>query len=372
MSHDTQRVSVDYAFSETENVVRCTVNVHDPTLIGRTAELRLRRTVKVHDGRAVNESDILMKRRMSLDSSRNEFELHRSALKCYSYIGQHLSITLHTEVEIDNVLFDTVVREDEQILLSGKKPMASDDAKGTIEPRDSFELLTNLRAIPRQNRLMTYGLLLAGAVVIALNSWIGVRDQLAPEGQTLLYSQRDSDGDAESPLQHSLMVSGLAGAAIWFAVKKQLRTYMSFRICNVPQKISRHDVFPASAILAGKARVNLHDVRLRIVACNMEKGQYKRGSGSKVRTVSFKEPVRAVVLYSRSIPLIPAGEPVERYFDGEIAFEPMFAALYPPQEISRTHGLSVYWEVQLIHDELIDQELQGPIGCFHWQDFLEA
>jgi hypothetical protein len=50
----------------------------------------------------------------------------------------------------------------------------------------------------------------------------------------------------------------------------------------------------------------------------------------------------------------------------------MFRALYPPQSTSRTHGLDVYWEAQLIHDELVDQELVGPVDCFAFKDFLDA
>lgn len=368
----SHRVSVDYQFGDSSNVVRCAIVVHDDSLLGRTAELRLRRTVDVHDSRGANASDVVFSRSIPWLESRNEIEIHRSSLKSYSYAGQHISITLQSELEVDSLLMNTTLSEEEMIALAGKPPQVSDDAKGTIDPRDTFELLTNLQAIPPRNRLMTVLLLLAGLIVIGVNSWIGIRDQFSPEEETMLYSHRDSDGDSESPLQKSLMLSGAAGAAVWYAIRKQLRTYMTLNICNMPGRIQRHDAFDASRIINGRSRVTLREIRLRVVACNMEKGQYKRGSGTKVRTVSFTEPVRSVILYSRSIPLIPAGEPVERYLDGEIAFEPMFRALYPPQQISKSHGLEVYWEVQLIHDELVDQELKGPIHCFEWQDFLEA
>ena len=79
-----------------------------------------------------------------------------------------------------------------------------------------------------------------------------------------------------------------------------------------------------------------------------------------------------MVLYDQRISLIPAGAPVESYFGGEIVFEPMFAALYPPQMIGSGHGVALHWEVQLIHDEFVDQELVCPSDCFSWRDFLEA
>ncbi len=208
--------------------------------------------------------------------------------------------------------------------------------------------------------------------MIAINTLVGIHDQFKPDIQTWFYDHRDSDGDSESPLQKSLVGSGALGAGIWLAIRRQLKKYMTFEICNLPGQVGRSAAFPAGAVLRGRARVDLADVRLRVVACNMEKGQYTRGSGTKKRTVSFTEPVRAVVLYDRLISRIPAGAPVESYFDGEIQFEPMFQALYPPQLVSTTHGLAVYWEVQLIHDELVDQELVGPVECFAWKDFLEV
>ncbi|HVR43576.1 MAG TPA: hypothetical protein VMS56_09030 [Thermoanaerobaculia bacterium] len=364
--------SVHYDLDESESLVRCTIDVTDSRLLGHAAELRLRRKVRVKDSRPVHSSDVLLKRKIASLQARNELTIHRASLQTYTYRGSKIDIELHTELEIDDgMLFDTTISEEETIAL-GDKPRISNDANGVVEPHDAFDFITNFKAIPPANRAITAVLLLIGAVVIAINSWVGIHDQFVPEAGTWFYDHRDSDGDAESPLQKSLMASGALGAAVWLAVKRQLRKYMTFELCNVPGQIGRGHVVRAGGVLRGRARVDLHDVKLRVVACNMEKGQYKRGSGTKERTVSFTEPVRAVILYDQAISLIPAGVPVESYFTGEIAFESMFRALYPPQMISRSHGLEVYWEIQLIHDELIDQELIGPVHCFSWREFLEA
>jgi hypothetical protein len=50
----------------------------------------------------------------------------------------------------------------------------------------------------------------------------------------------------------------------------------------------------------------------------------------------------------------------------------MFRALYPPQRIGSSHGLAVHWEIQLIHDELLDQEIVCEAECFEWADFLKG
>jgi hypothetical protein len=35
----------------------------------------------------------------------------------------------------------------------------------------------------------------------------------------------------------------------------------------------------------------------------------------------------------------------------------MFSNLYPQALVSKNFGVSVYWEVQVIHDELVDLEI---------------
>lgn len=368
----SDRVSIHFAVDDDESRVRCTIEVHEPALHGHKGELRVKRTVAVKDSRPVNESDVLFRREIESLAPRNEIEIHRASLQAYTYRGSRIDVEIESELEVDDgIIVDTAIREHEELLLGGKANV-SDDAKGLVEPRDAFDFITNFKAIPVRNQAITAMLLFVGGIVIAINTLVGVHDQFKPDMQTWFYDHRDSDGDSESPLQKSLVGSGALGTAIWFAMRRQLRKYMTFEICNVPEQIGRTGTFRAGQVLRGVARVDLRDVRLRVVACNMEKGQYTRGSGTKKRTVSFTEPVRAVVLYDQFIPLIPAGAPVESYFSGEIAFEPMFQALYPPQQTSSTHGLAVYWEVQLIHDELVDQELVGPVGCFPWKDFLEA
>ena len=107
-------------------------------------------------------------------------------------------------------------------------------------------------------------------------------------------------------------------------------------------------------------------------AANMEQGQYTRGSGSSTRTVSFKEPIRGVILYEQKVRLIPKRSQIRKWFEGDVDFEPMFCALYPPFMLSSSHGLSVHWEVQLIHPQFVDHELVGPGGLFFYEDFLDG
>ena len=352
--------------------VRCIVEVGKASLHGHPAELRIVRKVTVKDNRPVHASEVVFRAAIGRLTARNVVEVPRDKLLLYSYEGQQIGIEVVSELEIDDgVVFDTTIRQREEMLL-GLKPAISNDAKGIVDPKDIFDFITNLKAIPPANQAITIALLAVGAVVIAFNTWVGWHDQWVPDAMTWFYDHRDSDGESESPLEKSLMASGVLGAAIWYAVKMQLRKYMTFEVFGVPERIAIATEIAVSKLVRGRSRVDLRDVIVRIVSCNMEMGQYKRGSGTKERTVSFKHPVRAVVLYEKRLELIPARAPVENHLDGVIRFDPMFRALYPPQVVGSSHGLSVHWEVQLIHDDLVDQEVICRDDCFVWEDFRQG
>ena len=50
----------------------------------------------------------------------------------------------------------------------------------------------------------------------------------------------------------------------------------------------------------------------------------------------------------------------------------MFQALYPRQMVTDSHGLDLIWEIQLIVDNFIDQELIGNGSIFVQKDFYYA
>ena len=70
--------------------------------------------------------------------------------------------------------------------------------------------------------------------------------------------------------------------------------------------------------------------------------------------------------------MITRGTPIDSYFNQEFSFEPMFKSLYPRQMVSSEHGLDLAWEVQLIVDDFVDQELQGNPNAFLQEEFYEA
>jgi hypothetical protein len=291
----------------------------------------------------------------------------------FQYDGEQIEIKCFGELVINDKLIrkDTSVQKDLPVEAL-KKPEVLSNTNELIEPKDIFSFSKNLMAIPTHNKIATLGLLVVGLVVIVVNMLIGYHDQFSPEHATYFYSHFDSDGDRSTPLGKALGGCGAIGAAIWFAIRRQLRKYMTFGLKPISKSVTRQSEHAVSDLFYGVSRTDLKDVTLRIVACNMEKGKYVRGSGSNQRTVSFSTPVRGVLLYSKKVTLIPKNHSVENHFRDSMSFEPMFKVLYPPSEVSKSHGLFIYWEIQLIHNDFVDQEVAGKTANFRREDFFTA
>ncbi|MEO2023894.1 MAG: hypothetical protein ABGX05_18875 [Pirellulaceae bacterium] len=366
-----KKASMKFNVDKDQKVVEVQIEILSEDSMGRDATFELRRRVRVKDSRPVHDSNTLYRHSFRTTDRSLTFTFPISKFTGFSYDGSQIDIEYQGALKIDDgIFFDTKVsREFTHQLI--RKPKVSGNTEKLVEPKDRFNLFTNLRAIPIKNQVATLGLIVAGLIVIGVNTIIGVHDQMSPESQVFLYSHRDSDGDSSSPLGKSLAGSGAAGAAIWFAMRRNLRKYMKFKLHRLPLRIDRASSLPIKQLVHGRSRVDLENVTLRVVACNLEKGQYMRGSGSDLRTVSFSEPVQGVLLYTHQVDKIPAAQPVENFFPGEVKFKRMFDRLYPPDRISGTHGLFVYWEVQLLVDKLVDQELVASTDPLVKEDFYD-
>ena len=355
------------------------VKVKDRSLLGKKATFSIKREVSVKDSRPVHDSKDLRKIPFTLSASQ-KFRISAAVMKkasgSFPYSGSRISIQTFAEVKVTTAIF---FKSTTRFSLSNyipsdlpKRARVKNNAKQLIDPNDTFNFFKNLTSIPAENQIATILLLLIGGAVIVFNLIIGYHDQMAPEHMTWFYSHYDSDGDKSSPIVKALTGCGAIATGVWLVIKKQLQKYMAFHFRSRISKINRESTVNIGKLVTGRSRVDLIDPVLRVVACNMEKGKYVRGHGSNQRTVSFSHPNRAVLLYSRRIPIIPKGVPIHQYFNEEFSFKPMFQALYPRQMVSESHGLDLVWEIQLIVNELVDQELIGNKDAFIKEEFYSA
>lgn len=373
-SHASARAGIRLeAHPEKDHLVLCHVRVPDAGCVGHRAKLTIARAARVKDSRPVHGRAALWETEFEVRGPEHTFAIPRSRLgRGYAYDGRQIEIRLESKLVVDDgLLFDTTIEGAHRLRILDR-PALSGEAEELAEPDDAFDFFANLAAIPTGARSLTVLLAVAGGLLMALNALVGLHDQLTPDPATWLYSHTDADGDSQSPLVNALMGSGALGAVVWLAMRRQLRKYMVLQIHPRLPRLGRDTVVPARDLVRGSARVPLEHVRLRVVAYNRELGQYRRGSGTNERTVSFAVPVRAVVLYEQAIPFLPAGRPIGEALEGEVRFAPLFAALYPPCMVTKTHGVDVRWEVQLLHPDFVDQEQVRDGSDLPFDAFLEG
>ena len=346
------------------------ITSNDPKAIGESFEFSILTKVTVDQSRGIDSKICAFKRNFKMQQSQI-FSVPFSQLKALPYQGKSIKIALEAILEGRGKAKHTP-----QIIHRLEKPFFRRapkirDAANLIEPQDVFSFRKNLEVIPLHNQILTLALGLVGLVVIAVINIVGIHDQFSVEGQQYLMSRTASDGDLQSPFLRALGASGAVGAAIWMLIKAQLRKYMHLEKRPIAGGLVPGLVCRAGDLFYGKSRIDLKNIKLRIVACNQEKGERIEGDGSNRRTVSFSNPVQGLLIYEKHIEHIAAGDSVERWFPDEVYFDRIFNNLLPQMMISSTHGLDLYWEIQLIHNELVDQELIGKVHKLKIQDFLE-
>lgn len=339
------------------------VELLDPDLADKLATLVVTHRAKVKRGSPVHQEKVILRRGFVLRPEARRIDLGDAFEDVFAYTGKQLDIELDALLTIDDgVLFDTKIKVDVAPLcrLPSRTVRVADGAS-VHSPRDRFNILANLRAIPAGARAKVLWLLILGVPVVVGNMIVGLRDQFVPGSQVWFYDHRASDGESESPLFKALLGSGAAGAAIWAMMVAQLRRYMTFS-ATMPAGVVRRDTrWQPGAMVKGKARVPLQQATLRIVAYNREHGQYtkKEKSGKSTRTVTreFSNDAGGVVLYERLLPFVPANMPIEGFLSGDAELQRLFDALHPPYMLTSTHGLSLQFEAQLLHPEFVDHEV---------------
>jgi hypothetical protein len=352
--------------------------VTDQGLVGKQAQLRVLRIAKVTRSSGVDKQDSLFSENFTVRSGEQVFSMPSTRADLFHYKGEQLHIRLQAEIEIDDgVIFDTEVSVDASPLC--RLPVRSklkQKGNDVHSPKDYFRFWKNLSAIPAGARAMVLWLCIIGLPVIAANALLGAHDQFVPESQAFFYDHTDSDGDSESPLFKALAGSSMLGAALWMAIRHQLKKYMRFeaRWSGLPL-LKRGVRIPPGSLISADARVEIEKALFRIVAYNREHGQYKaeEKDGNKTKTVirDFTHDAGGIVLYQQQIMFLPAGKELADVLAGELDVTPLFDALHPPMRMGGTHGLSICFEAQLLHPDFVDHESELTDVRVETDDFFE-
>jgi hypothetical protein len=335
------------------------LKITNPKMMGKKAEFKLDLASDVHDSSAVNDAKNLYAHNFTVDRTEYQLKIPTDSFDCFTYKGTHASIVLRANLKVDDawILKDSEVSRTAQLKLVDARTGGGGDASAEIDPFDKVQFSKNFNALSSDRKL---AFVLLSLFCVIAGVW----------GSIAIWKLRGSDEPGGAIVGIIVLIVVVCVLWVWFK-NKQFKSYMKVALQPMPA-ITRNTRLQISRLISGKSEVDLKNMTLRVVACNMEKGQYVRGSGSNRRTVSFEEPVRPIILYSEKVSRIPSGQELGGHFPGEVDFGPIFKTLYPPLEISETHGLAVYWEVQLLHDEFIDHELKGPTDRVEVTDFFIA
>lgn len=355
-----------------ESKLKLILKVNDKSILWKDSKIRLISEVIVNDSRPINKRKVLFKKEFKLEDL-YEVIIDLKNYKNYNYSWKKINIDLFVELVFDDaIFFDTKITKKLEELVFKKSEVLNIDSKSIINPKDIFSFFANIKAIPNEAKIKVFWLSIIWAIIIVINTMIWFYDQMVPEYQTLFYSHYNSHWESSSPFMNSLYWSWALWAWIWLMLKTQLRKYMTFTFEKIDFLRDNIDKkYNLKNLLNWSSKIDLKDVEVRIVACNLEKGQYVIWDWSNRRTVSFKDPIRALVVCDKKIDFIPKWDNISEYLNQEFSFEKMYKQLYPEQIISSSHWLEIYIETQLIHNKLIDQELIIKSNKFNYKNFLQ-
>lgn len=323
------------------------MKIADSKMMGKKADFTLNLESIVHDSRPVNESKVIYSYAFKVEKTDYKWKIPSDTLNCYTYQGNQVSIVIRANLKVDDswILKDSEVCQNVQLKLVDTRAATHGNAETEIDPFDNVHFGESFNALSHESKILFVVMSVICSVV-------------AVGGSLLLWAIIASDETIVAIVMIVILLVVIC--FLWGWLKKKI--FSSYMRASLRQltNIDWDTKMTIPQLVTGVSRVDLKFMTMRVVACNMEKGQYVRGHGTNRRTVSFEEPIRPVILYSETAPHIPKNQEIASYFPGEVDFGPMFKALYPPLEISSTHGLTVYWEIQLIHNELVDFELKGP------------
>jgi len=341
-----------------------TLQVLNKKILGHDARFQIIRKVIVLDSRPVNSEQIIYEEPFHLNSDSASFRVQLKDLNSYDYSGQLIRITLIAKCIVnDGFIFDSKHSIDFQIQYEPNQH-ATKDAELLIQPKDDYNMLHNYRVLPTANKIYIILALILSIPLVFISLLSGLMSQFS---SVHILSFINSDSAI-----WAIIVGVIFAIGIWFFIGYQLKKYMTFKFKKLSGLVQQNSRIAVRDLIKGKSTIALNNITLRVVACNMEHGQYTRRDGTRTRTVSFHNPFRGVILYEKLISNIPPKIQIDLFFNGDCDFSKVYASLYPPQMNGRSHGIDIYWEVQLIHPEFVDQELIGKNDLFEFRAFYTA
>lgn len=344
----------------------------DRNAVGESMTLSIHQSVTVKLSRGVNKSKRVYSRDFRVSSARSEtLRIPLKDINAYTYSGHDISMSTEVQLSKTTSMLSFFSKQKQPVKLGFfSAPAKTVSAAVMIEPPDTFNLFKNIKVLSGSDKLYFLSVCILAVFIVSANSLIGWHDQNSAVGSTYFYSHYNSDGEKQLPLFNAMAFNVALIGMFGYWLKKILRRYMSFRLVGKLGEVTLGKRYSLGRMLRGRSRIDLEGCELRVVACNVELGQYVTGSGKKRRTHSFQTPVKCISIYKKKLDRIPKEEQIRRYLKDDICFDEVYQHLAPNCTVSKTHGVKLHWEVQLLHPELVDQEVVGASDGFYFGHFI--
>jgi len=344
------------------------LKILDPAIMGRQVDIEIHRQIKVRV--PGGHSKIIMQFRKFFDIQQSTHTIrippHNMAL--YTYRGKAIELTVYVHAVVDDsIFFDTTLSI--PIAIDFKKKWFQNDASDLIKPQDRLAFFDNLFAIPTANRLRIVAMLALALLLVGTSGFVAFHDRYAMEPNDIIIYDFHYASDFKIAVVANLVFFILLAIVMHILIRKQLRGYLKLSTTRQTKKIIRGRRYRLNDFIHAKTTGPVKNLRVRIVAANIEKGQYCRGNSTR-RTTTFRTPVRAVVIYDKPLPDISGPMALDDYLNEPFDFDEMFDLLYPHFTFSKMYGLELTWRIQFLHDQYINREIKCSHQLFQFDSFL--
>lgn len=318
---------------------------HD--LFWKTIKLKLVNECVSKSASPVNWKKKYYEKEFIIDKEKEQIIIDLDYYDLYSYRGRYIDLNLQLETELDDkIFFDTIVNK--KIIREVNYKDRFIKNVFIMKPKDHFSFYKSFNALSFMSKFF---IIFFAFAILVLLIFILISIPI------MFYF-------------YFIIFIILVWVVFLKIIESFFQKYMTFKLKTKHFFDNKDKVYKLSEFITWKSRVDLHNIRVKVVASNFEKWQHTVWSWKSRRTETFEKSVNWVVLSNELIQFIPKNSDIADYVKWSFSLKKMYEKLYPPLKITDNHWIGVRWEIQLISNDLVDREIVWPTDFMKYKDFL--
>lgn len=312
-----------------------TIDFNDPSLYWKTVTFNLVSEVSVKKNSPINSKKDLYYSEFTINWARKTIEIDISKFNFFTYKWIDIDIDLYIEIIVnDSIFFDTKIKKtiDVNKFIIPKNVWY---AERILNINDNYNNIKNFNALSLSNKIWLISLILLLLIIYLF-----------------LISIISLDFILFGILFFLILIYLFIKILKYFFLN-----FMTFFLKNPNYIFTKDKNYHIKDIVWWKSWVDLKNITLKVIACNVEKWQHTVWSWKNSHTEDISQPIAALELYNEKIDFIPKNTEISEYFKWSFSFERVKKELYLEQIISPTHWLKLHYEIQLISDDYIDKKI---------------